>query len=169
MKLVNEKIQSLEDLYLRELLLLLSSEEMIAIKSAFLVDQATDGELKQLLRIHWFSAESRAAHLRNFLPKASSKYARPGCPVVYALFDEAETLVQDAAFASIVNLALPVAARRIKHYEAASYRAVLQLALALGRHNDAQLLEGVLQSVYDADRELSNIANSIGSTAGTIA
>jgi hypothetical protein len=42
MKIFSEKIPDLRTLYVRELRLLLSAEEMIAIKTQFLADSATD-------------------------------------------------------------------------------------------------------------------------------
>jgi ferritin-like metal-binding protein YciE len=52
MNLLIEKVPDLHALYVKQLRLLLSAEEMIAIKMQVMVETATDPDLHQALRDH---------------------------------------------------------------------------------------------------------------------
>jgi ferritin-like metal-binding protein YciE len=165
MKLMMEKLPDLQALYLEQLRLLLSAEEMIAPKSLFLVEVATDEELKTILDQHWQGSEARAARLRNILSRAGSESSPIKCRVVYALFDEAEDLAQNAAHESVRNTALIAVARRIKHYELGFYETVCQFARTLGRDEDLHLLEDSLREEKDLELQLARIADRINAAA----
>jgi ferritin-like metal-binding protein YciE len=164
MKLMVEKIPDLQALYLQQLRLLLSAEEMIAPKSLFLVEAATDDELKRILDQHWQGCEARAIRLRDILSRAGSESSPIKCRTVYALFDEAEDVVENAAHESVRNTALIAVARRIKHYELAFYEAVWHFAMALGQTEDARLHEESLREERDGDQQLAHIADRINPT-----
>jgi ferritin-like metal-binding protein YciE len=169
MKLLSEKIQDLQTLYTRELRFLLSAEEMTAIKSAFLVDSTHDEDLKKILSEQWLLSKERAINLRAMLSRSSPEHAPIKCRAIYALFDEAEDLVKDAAHEAIVNSALVTVARRIKHYEIAYYEGVLSLAAVLKHDEDVPFLEKSFQQVCAADQQLASIATWINAAAKTAA
>jgi ferritin-like metal-binding protein YciE len=169
MKLLIEKIPDLQALYVKQLRLLLSAEEMIAIKSPFLLEAATDGELKKILGKHLQESERQAARLRDMIGRANGDPTPIKCKTVYALFDEAEDLVEDAAHEPVRNTALIAVARRIKHYELAFYDAVRQFAMVLGRSDDLRLLDESVREESDADRRLARIADRVNPTAKKVA
>ena len=169
MKLMIEKISDLQGLYVKELRMLLSAEEMIAIKSMYLVEVAKDSELKELLTRQWQESEAQAAHVREMLARNGGDVSPFKCRVIYGLFDEAEDLAQDAAHDSVRNAALVAVARRIKHYEIALYQTLLQYALALEHEMDARILQESLQEEEKADRQLAAIGERVHPTARRVA
>ena len=58
------------------------------------------------------------------------------------------------------DAALIIAAQKIEHYEIATYGGLVALALTLGQHRAADLLEKTLQEEYDTDEKLTDIAES---------
>jgi ferritin-like metal-binding protein YciE len=155
MKIVIDKLPDLQALYVKELRLLLSAEEMIAIKAPVMAETAQDPELIQLFRKHEQETEVHASRLREILLRATGEAVSLKCKVVYSLFDEVEDLIEDAAHAPVRDVALVTEAQRIEHYEIAAYGALRQFAHALGLDEDAQLLD---QSLHDEGRESRRLA-----------
>jgi ferritin-like metal-binding protein YciE len=165
MKLTIEQMPDLQALYIRQLRLLLSAEEMIAIKTQMLIDAATDPELHQALRDHLQEDNVHAARLRDILIRITGAAHPLKCRVIYALFDEAEDLMEDAGHESVRNVILIAAAQRIEHYEIAAYGAVRQFARVLGRTDDAMVLDMTIQEERHADHQLTQIAERINPAA----
>jgi ferritin-like metal-binding protein YciE len=162
MKLLIEKIPDIQSLYLRELRLLLSAEAMIAIKTPRLLETTTDSELQEAFHRCIEESEGRAAQIRNILKDAHSDSVQPlKCKVIYALFDEAEDLIEDCAHHSIRNAGIIAAALRIKHYQVAAYGAIRQFAHALGRQQDVRVFDEALREEGFGTRQLLGIAERI--------
>jgi len=165
MKLIVEKIANLQALYVRQLRMLLSAEEMIAIKTQMLIDGATDTALHQALRDHLAQEDNHAERLRKILHRLSDEQDPVKCKVIYALFDEAESLMQDSGHESVRNAVLIASAQRVGHYEIAAYGAVREFAHVLGREEDAALLDQTIQEEGQADKRLTQIAERINLAA----
>lgn len=161
MKLLVEKIPDLQGLYLKELRLLLSAEEMVAIKAQVMAQVARDPDLMPLFRKHIEETEVQATHLREILIRAAGHADPLKCKVVYTLFDEVEDLVQDAVHASVRDAALISEAQRVVHYEMAGYRALRRFARTLDLEEDSQLLNQSLHQKEQAVEQLAFIADRI--------
>ena len=165
MKLMIEKTPDLRALYERQLRLLLSAEEMSAIKHGFLVDSATDPELHQMLEEHRLETEVHATRLRDILASAGGESDPLKCKVIYALFDEAEDLLKGASHEGVRDALIIAAAQRIEHYEIAAYGGVRQFARVLGHDDDAQILDLTIHEEGRADHRPTSIAERINPTA----
>ena len=165
MKLMVEKLPDLQALYAKELRMLLSAEELIASKSLFLMETALDEDLRQVLNKHWQDSERQAARLREMINRVSDEAGPIKCKTVYALFDEAEDLIGEAAHESIRNIALIAVTRRIKHYELAFYESVREFAMTLRRSDDVRLLEESFHEEIDTTQQLTQIADALNATA----
>lgn len=165
MKIIDEKIPDLRTLYVKELRVLLSAEEMIAIKTQFLADSATDPGLRETLRKEVEQSEARAVRIREILQHASDEVQPVKCKVVYALFDEAEEIVKSTEYSGVRDAAVLAAAKRVKHYEIASYRSLREFARTLDRKQDAQLLDEAIFDEDDADHTFGKFAERINTSA----
>jgi ferritin-like metal-binding protein YciE len=166
MKLIVEKIQDLQALYVRQLRLLLSAEEMIAIKTPFFTERATDTQLQELLRQQSAEGESNAARLRGMLSRTGSESVDPiKCKAIYALFDEAEDLVEDSTHGVVRDAVLVAEAQRIKPYEVAAYTVVRELARVLGHVEDERLMAESVHQKDGANKRLSIIAERVNPAA----
>ncbi len=161
MKLVIEKMSDLQALYVKELRSLLSAEELIAIKSPIMAEIAEDPELVRLLREHILETQTHIDRLREILHRATGEADPLKCKVAYALFDEVQSLIEDAAHVPIRDAALVTEARRIEHYEIAAYEALLQIATILRFAGDVSLLDRSLREEEGACRRLALIAERI--------
>jgi ferritin-like metal-binding protein YciE len=156
MRIFNERMQDLHALYVRQLRLLLSAEEMIAIKTPFFTERARDPELRVVFRKITEDSEARTEQLRELLGRTESAPLK--CKTIFALFDEAEELVQIAAHEEVRDAVLITEAQRIKHYEIAAYRAVRQFAQVLDRPEDERILNETFLEKVSIDEQLSTIA-----------
>jgi ferritin-like metal-binding protein YciE len=161
MKLLIEKMPDLQALYVKELRLLLSAEEMIAIKLPIMAEAAEDPELNLILRRSVEDAHVHATRLRQILHRATDAADPLKCRVVYSLFDEAEDVSQDAAHLPVREAALIAEAQRIEHYQIAAYGALLQFARILGHDEDLRLLELTSGEEESANHELAAVAERI--------
>jgi ferritin-like metal-binding protein YciE len=165
MKLVYEKIRDLESLYVRHLRMLLSAEELIAIKTPFLADNTTDSDLRRSFQQYALRSREQSPVIRALLERASTDSEPLKCRVVYALFEEAEELINDALHDEVRNVIVIAAAQRIKHYQLAMYGTTTEFARVLGRDEDARKLEQITEEERAEDKQLSNIAERINPSA----
>lgn len=163
MKLVIERVPDLQSLYVKQLRILLSAEEVTAMKSLYLREAAFDGELKQILDAHWQDSERQAGRVREMLNSITDDRQPIKCQTVYALFDEAEDLIEASVHEFVRNFALIAVTRRIKHYELAFYETVRNFAEALGRGDDLRLLEESYREETDTLQRLSKVADRLRS------
>ena len=165
MKLVIERVPDLQALYVKQLRLLLSGEEMIAIKTPFLTERATDPELHQALGKQSEDAEADATGLHEILSRIGRETSAIKCKVVYALFDEAEDLLKGTVHDAVRDALVIAEAQRVKHYEIAAYGAVRQFARVLNRVEDERLLNQTIHTKGEADKRLSEIAERVNPAA----
>src|SRR5579871_996327 len=161
MRLMSEKLGNLEALYVRHLRMLLSAEELIAIKTPFLAESTRDSETREVLQRYALDSREQAGQIRTILDRSSSDNTPLKCKAVYALFDESEELVEDASHDDICNSVVIGAAQRIKHYEIAVYEATAQYARLLGRAEDAGILTSISEEERREDKQLCTIAARI--------
>jgi len=165
MKIFNEKIPDLHSLYVKELRVLLSAEEMIAIKTQFLAESATDPSLRETLQNEVEQSEARAVRIKEILEHASDEVQPVKSKVVYALFDEAEDIVKNAEYDGVRDAAVLAAAQRVKHYEIASYWSLSQFARTLNRTQDAQFLDEAISDEGRVDLAFGEFAERINTSA----
>lgn len=165
MKLLIEKLPDLQALYAKELRLVLSAEEMTAIKSPIMAEAADDPELNQALRRNIADAYAHASRLREILQHLTGAADPLKCKVVYALFDEIEDVCQDASHLPVRDAALIAEAQRVQHYMIAAYGALRRFARILGRKEDLDVLEQTFREEELASQELGSFAERIYPTA----
>lgn len=165
MKLVIEKLPDLRALYIKQLRLLLSAEEMIVRGLPTLLEKATDTQLKQALHSHLKETEIHSRRLRTILTRIAGEAEERTCTAMRALIDEAEDMMQDASHDAVRDAALIASAQRIEHYEMAAYGAVRHFAHVLGRESDAEILNQTLREEGHADHLLTTIAERVNPTA----
>jgi ferritin-like metal-binding protein YciE len=161
MKLVIEKLPDLQALYVKELRLFLSAEEMIAIKAPLMAEIAKDPDLIHVFREHIQETHRHADRLRGILNRVAGEADPLKCKVVYSLFDELEDVVEDASHDPVRDAALLSEAQRITQYELGSYKALRHFACALELGQDAQLLDQSLREKERAGKQLAFLAERI--------
>lgn len=165
MKIMSEKLPDLQALYVKQLRILLSAEELILRGLPRMAETATDDELKQAFRNHLEETEQQASRLRTILELLPGDHDPLKCKTVSALIDEAEDMIEDSAHESVRDAALIAAAQRIEHYEIAAYGAVRHFARILKREQDVTLLSQTVEEEGAADHLLTRIAERVNPAA----
>ncbi len=161
MKLVIEKMPDLHALYVKELRLLLSAEEMISIKAPRMAETAQDPVLVHLFRQYVEETYVHIDRLREILLRVTGQADPLKCKVVYALFDEVEDLIEDASHVPVRDAALVAEAQRVQHYQLAGLGVLREIADALEIREDAQLLDQSLRELEGTNLRLMVIGERI--------
>ncbi|HEY2392530.1 MAG TPA: ferritin-like domain-containing protein [Candidatus Angelobacter sp.] len=165
MKFFSANLETLRELYINQLRMLLSTEQQITEALPTMIEKATDVQLKQAFQSHLQETHVHVTRLQQILKEENHDAEAIKCKVLAALVSEAEDMIKDASDDSVRDAALIAAAQRVEHYEIASYGAVRQWAAILGRREQALLLDQTIQEEGHADKLLTSIADHVNVVA----
>ncbi|HWE83756.1 MAG TPA: DUF892 family protein [Terracidiphilus sp.] len=171
MKWLSEDFRNLHALYVNQLRVLLSAEELMVRELPNLVVRATDEELQEAFRTHLLESEEHIRRLERLL--AGEKRKNPAadatgpqkCKVMGAMTNEAEDMIMDARDAWVRDAALIAAAQRVEHYEIAAYGTLRQWAWLLNDAEAADVLDQTLKEEGHADHLLTAISERVNPKA----
>lgn len=143
----------LKDMYYAEQQLLKALNEMKSACTTEELEDAFDEHLKQ--------TERQVKRLEKVFSVINQKPEGKKCEAMDGLIKEGKTIISETKEGTMTrDAALIIAAQKIEHYEIATYGGLVALALTLGKHRAADLLEKTLQEEYDTDEKLTDIAES---------
>ena len=161
MKLMSANLETLRELYHNQLRMLLSTEQQIVEALPKMMEKATDTQLKQAFRSHLQETNVHVTRIQDILREETQDVKAETCKVLKALVTEAEDMIKDAKDVAVRDAALIAAAQRVEHYEIASYGAVRQWAITLGKNDQASVLDQTIKEEGHADHQLTQIASRI--------
>lgn len=143
----------LKDMYYAEQQLLKALNEMKSASTTEELEDAFDEHLKQ--------TERQVKRLEKVFSIIGQKPEGKKCEAMDGLIKEGKTIISETKEGTMTrDAALIIAAQKIEHYEIATYGGLVALALTLGKHRAAELLDKTLQEEYDTDDKLTDIAES---------
>jgi ferritin-like metal-binding protein YciE len=143
----------LKDMYYAEQQLLKALNEMKSASTTEELEDSFDEHLKQ--------TERQVKRLEKVFNILGHKPEGKRCEAMDGLIKEGKSIISDTKEGTMTrDAALIIAAQKIEHYEIATYGGLVALALTLGKHRAADLLEKTLQEEYDTDEKLTDIAES---------
>jgi ferritin-like metal-binding protein YciE len=83
------------------------------------------------------------------------------CKAMEGLLEEGKEVMSEEAEPSVMDAALIAAAQRVEHYEMAGYGCVRTFARLLGYKEAADLLQETLDEEGEADKALTELAESV--------
>jgi len=161
MKFFSENLESLRELYVNQLQMLVSTEDQIIEALPKMIEKATDPELKQVLNTHLQETRAQLSRIQQILKEGTGETKSMKCKALAGLVTEAEDMINDAADDSVRDAALISAAQRVEHYEIAVYGTVRYFAQILGETSAAELLTRTLNEEKHADELLTEIADHV--------
>ena len=168
-KLILKRLRTVDELYENQLQMLLSTEEQLVPLLLDMQQWAADDQLRAMLQDFHDETERQVPRIRELVTAnvtETNMDTKPiRCKVMAAMSAETEDMMADAADPAIRDMVLITAAQRIKHYEIAVYGTIRTFANLLGKHQNAEMLESVLQEEKEADRILTAIAERINAQA----
>src|SRR5438477_11172385 len=143
----------LKDIYYAEQQLLKAIPKLAQASSTEELEDAFNDHLKQ--------TERHVKRLDKVFQTIGKKPEGKKCEAMDGLIRESETITKETQKGSMTrDAALIIAAQKVEHYEIATYGGLVQLALTMGLHRVADILDKTLMEEEDTDRLLTYIAES---------
>ena len=167
MKLFSEDIEDLRTLFITNLEKALDMEQKITRALPTMIEKSTDPQLTTAFRNHLQETRDHVVKVESLLRDATGDVDTSTCKAISALITEAEDNIKDAGDPSIRDITLIASAQQVEHHEMAVYGTLRNWAELLGLDEAADTLEGILDEEKNADETLSNISDTVNTTAAT--
>ena len=161
MSLFSMKLENLQQLFVKELRDLYDAENQITDALPKLIDAANHPELKHALQEHLSVTKQQISRLDTIFHTLGEKPTGETCKGMKGVIKEGDEIVSAGGDPSTVDAGIISAAQRVEHYEMAGYGTVRTYAKLLGHQQMASLLQQTLDEEEEADKELSEIANTV--------
>jgi ferritin-like metal-binding protein YciE len=146
-------VDQLKDIYYAEQHLVKALSEMKAA--------STTEELEDAFENHGKQTERHVKRLEKVFQLLNIKAVGKKCEAIEGLIKEAKSIISDTKEGSVTrDAALIIAAQKVEHYEIATYGGLVQLAITMGLHRAAEILDKTLQEEETTDHDLTKIAES---------
>ena len=143
----------LKDIYYAEQQLLKAIPKLAQASSTEELEDAFNDHLKQ--------TERHVKRLDKVFQTIGKKPEGKKCEAMDGLIRESETITKETQKGSMTrDAALIIAAQKVEHYEIATYGGLVQLALTMGLHRVADILDKTLLEEEDTDASLTEIAEN---------
>ncbi len=161
MGLFSLKLESLQQLFVKELRDLYDAEQQITNALPKMIDSATVPELKQALQNHLDVTRGQIARLDRVFGMLQQKSSGETCRGIKGIISEGSDLLSTGGERGVIDAGIISAAQKVEHYEIAGYGTVRSYADLLGKREIAQLLQQTLEEEKEADSTLNSIAQSV--------
>jgi ferritin-like metal-binding protein YciE len=154
------EMETLKDLYVEELKDLYSAENQIIKALPKMIKAASHNELKQAFTTHLKETEIHAQRLEQVCDELGVSPKGKKCVGMEGLLKEGSELIKEKPEPDVLDAGLIAAAQHVEHYEMAGYGCCRTYARQLGYESQAEMLQATLDEEGNADKILTNIAES---------
>jgi ferritin-like metal-binding protein YciE len=122
---------------------------------------STTEELEDAFNDHLKQTERHVKRLEKVFQIIGKNPEGKRCEAMDGLVKEAESIIKETKQGSMTrDAALIIAAQKVEHYEIATYGGLVQLAITMGLHRAADVLDKTLLEEEDTDASLTQIAEN---------
>jgi ferritin-like metal-binding protein YciE len=154
------QLETLKDLYIRELKDLYSAERQLVKALPKMAKAARNKELAAGFQEHLEQTKGHAQRLEQILSSHKQTSRGPKCKGMEGIVAEGAELIEEEADEEIKDAGLISAAQRVEHYEMAGYGTARTYADLLNDKEGANLLEMTLEEEKATDQKLTKLAKS---------
>jgi ferritin-like metal-binding protein YciE len=154
------QLETLKDLYIRELKDLYSAEKQLVTALPKMAKAAENEKLAAGFQEHLQQTKEHAERLERILEKCKQSTRGPKCKAMQGLIEEGAEMIEEEGDPEVKDAGLIAAAQRVEHYEIAGYGTVKTYAEMLGDKDSAKLLEATLAEEKETDEKLTKLAKS---------
>ncbi len=151
---------TMEGLFVHGLKDIYSAEKQLVKALPRLARAASSEKLRAAIKEHLEQTEHQVERLDQVFESLAASSRGAKCVAMEGLIEEGKS-IQDQEFEdSVLDAALIGAAQKVEHYEIAAYGTLAAIARLLGREDAVQLLQETLDEEKQADRKLTELAES---------
>ena len=158
------ELSNLRDLFVHELKDVHSAERQITAALPKMIKGADNPQLAKALEEHLRVTEGHVDRLDRILGALGETRGNKKCHGMEGLLEEGGELLKEKGEPEVLDAGIIAAAQKVEHYEIATYGTLVTWAERLGESEAQGLLEQTLGEEKEADRLLSQIAESAVNT-----
>jgi len=151
-------INTLEDLFVHQLRDIYSAERQLVAALPKMAKNATSQELKEAFTTHLQQTAEHVNRLQQAFDQLGVSDRGPKCKAMEGLIEEGKEIIKEDIVPEVLDAGLIAAARRVEHYEIASYGSVCEYARALGHTEILELLQTTLDEENATNELLTTLA-----------
>ena len=153
-------LDNLQDVLILQLRDLYSAEEQLISALPQMSAAANNPELKAAFNDHLETTHQHKSRLERAFSLLGCEVQSETCEAMAGLIAEGQEVIALDGDPEVKDAALIAAAQRVEHYEMAGYGCARTFARQLGQAAVATLLQETLDEEGDADKRLTDIAES---------
>jgi len=154
------KLNSLRELLVEELKDLYDAEHQLTRALPKMAEAAANSQLRDAFNQHLSETEGHIRRLEQAFQALGENASRKTCKAMKGLIEEGSEAIEENMDPEVKDAALIAAAQRVEHYEMAGYGAARTFAQTVGHRDVAELLQQNLDEEGNADKKLTQIAES---------
>ncbi|MFL6529301.1 MAG: ferritin-like domain-containing protein [Chthoniobacterales bacterium] len=153
-------MDSLKELLQEELKDIYSAEKQLLKALPKMAKNASSDELRSALEEHLEVTRGQVNRLEQVFESLGQPAKAKTCKAMQGLVEEANEIMEEDAEDAVMDAGIIAAAQKVEHYEIASYGTVRTWARLCGESEAAELLQETLDEEGEADKRLSQLAES---------
>jgi ferritin-like metal-binding protein YciE len=154
------QVDSLEKLYVEQLRDIYDAENQLVRAIPQMAKAASSTELRTAFEDHLEQTRGHVRRLDEIFRSLGHPSKGKSCKVMVALIEEGDEIVKSDSEPSVRDAGLIAAAQKVEHYEIAAYGTLRTFAEFRGDRPAAQALQATLDEEYEADKTLTQVAES---------
>jgi len=154
------QVESLEKLYVDQLRDIYDAENQLVRALPKMAKAASSPELRMAFEDHLEKTRGHVRRLDEIFRSLGHPSKGKSCKAMVGLIEEGEEILQSNSDPSVKDAGLIAAAQKVEHYEIASYGTLRTFAEFRGDRQAAQSLQETLDEEYEADKTLTQVAES---------
>ncbi len=155
------KLEGLRDLMTEDLQDVYDAEKQLVRALPKIAKAATDEELQNALREHLEITKGQVERLERVFAAMDMRPRSKPCKGMKGIVEEGQEMIGEERKETLLDPAIAAAARKVEHYEMASYETLRGMARQLRLPEVAQLLEETLREEMEADKQLAQISKRL--------
>ena len=162
MGLFSKDIRTMDDLLLHGLQDIYYAEQQITKALPKMIDQATNRDLAQGLKLHLEETNKQIDRLDQVFKKLGKKPSGTDCPAIDGLIKESDETAGEIQDKAVLDAAIVANSQAVEHYEMSRYGTLIAWAEELGHDDVGRLLTTNLNEEKAANTKLNTLATRKG-------
>ena len=150
--------RTLKDRYVRELKDLYNAEKQLLETLPEMAEAADSPQLRKAFESHLKETKQHLTKVHGLLKNLDEKPGGSSRSGMEGLLEVGGTPIAEDVSPAVRNAFLIAAAQRVERYEISGYGTARAFARSLGRDEDAEVLDQILEQEYAADNRLDKLA-----------